>query len=176
MPYLLLTAKIGEGPKKNFPSVLKNKSGYNARQKVSRHPAWGLVTANRIPIGAFGFRDTRKHTERGSGGPALDLSMKTPQHDIPQSIPPMASRHPGKPDFPPHILPKIPIQMQALYPPYFPIGTPTRTSRCNTILASTPLVSRHLDGSCSLACLATNIPTLIQSTVILLIPMLVSRC
>jgi len=51
--YILLTAKIGEGPKENFSSVLRNKSGYNARQKVSCHSAWGLITASRISIEAF---------------------------------------------------------------------------------------------------------------------------
>ena len=141
---------------------MKNKSGYNVRQKVSRYSAWGLLPPSRTPIRAFSFQDARKRARKGSGDPALDLSAENTPTRRPRKYPAIGFPTPRQARHLPCILPKIPVQMQVLYPPYILVGTPTRTPRRNTILASTLLASRHLNGSCILACLAASIPMLTQ--------------
>ena len=59
---------------------------------------------------------------------------------------------------------KISVQVQVLYPPYIPVGTPTRTPIRSIFLASMLLASRYLNKSCILARLvaSTLTPTQMQ--------------
>ena len=139
----MLTAKIGGGPKRNFPFKIEKKSGYGVRQKVSRYPARVLFPSNWTPIRSTQLPGHQESTQKGVKRSRLQTKyIDSPIQHLPDT-PPLVSQNLVGLDILLISRSRSRSGIGLLYFPYIPIGIPVQAPG-RSIPPSALLASRYL--------------------------------